>query len=71
MERSLKEIEMDIMIEEALIENEFRTEFNKKWGTWAEDYRKLPIWTRLMNEIKFSIRIRLTNIRAWIAVFLG
>lgn len=66
MERTIRDIEMDIMIEEAIIENQFRYEFNKRQQEAIEYYRsKSRLWL-MTDSIRLSIQIRLFDIRKWI-----
>jgi hypothetical protein len=68
MERTLKDIEMDMMIEEAIIMNQCIYEFNKRQQEAIEYYSgKSKLWL-LADSIRLSIMIRLVNIRSWIRV---
>ena len=68
MERTIRDIEMDILMDEAIIENQFRYEFNKRQQEAIEYYgSKSRLWL-IADSIRLSIQIRLFNIRNWILV---
>lgn len=51
--------DMDMAIEEALMENEARNEFNKRQAKTIEDYRKETRWMRFKSYVRVEVKIAL------------
>jgi hypothetical protein len=54
--------DMDMKIEEALIENEARNDFNRRQAKTIDDYLKETRWIRFKSYVRVEVKIALIEI---------